>query len=140
MPTIGFTLTSIRANIDEKEIEKGPEVTINSTPTILSLEKKDLNIGKVKSVLLVNFKFKTTYEPEIGEITLNGNVIFESDDIDKILKTWKDTKKLDDTIAVDVLNSIMRKCLAKVVYISDELRLPPPVRFPVVKAKEDTKK
>ena len=60
---------------------------------------------------------------------------------EKIISAWKKDKKLDDKIAVDVLNAIFRRCLVETIHISDILRLPPPIRLPIVQAKpkEDEK-
>ena len=39
-------------------------------------------------------------------------------------------------MALEVLNAIFRRCLTKGIDIAAELGLPPPIRFPVVKSKE----
>ena len=64
-------------------------------------------------------------------------MLYRSDDCKSILSKWKKEKKLDDDVAVEILNAVFRKCLSEGVDIANELRLPPPVSFPVVKAKED---
>ena len=43
---------------------------------------------------------------------------------------------MDDPMALEVLNDIFRRCLVKGVDLSNELGLPPPIRFPIVKPKE----
>ncbi|MEM7819539.1 MAG: hypothetical protein QXD48_01780 [Candidatus Aenigmatarchaeota archaeon] len=133
MPIVGFNLNSINAKNEEK-IVKG-EINISSTPIIKNVEKKDLDL--IKDVISIQFGFKTIYEPKIGEINFEGEILYQTEDIKKILKVWKDEKKLDDKIAVDVLNTIFRRCLTKAAEISDELRLPPPIRFPVVQPKSE---
>lgn len=46
MPVIGFVLTSINA---ERKRNKGADnININSTPTIKSVEKRELNAPKLK--------------------------------------------------------------------------------------------
>jgi hypothetical protein len=132
MPIIGFNFKSIKAVNEEKSI-KG-EISINSTPSIKDVEKKDLDV--IKDVIAIQFEFKTLYEPKMGEISFEGEILYKTDDIKKIMKTWKDDKKLDDVIAVEVLNTIFRRCLTKANALSDEVRLPPPIRFPVVQKEE----
>lgn len=133
MPIIGFNLKSIKA-VNEEKNTKG-EVNINSTPTIKSVEKRDLDI--TKDVIAVQFDFKTVYEPKIGEISFEGEILYKTDDVKKILKAWKDDKKLDDSVAVEILNNIFRRCLTKANTLSDDVRLPPPVQFPVIQKKKD---
>lgn len=135
MPIIGFNFSSIKAVNEEKE-PKG-EVSINSAPSIKNVEKKELDI--VKDAVAISFEFKTIYEPKIGEIDFEGEVLYKTDDVKKLLKTWKDSKKLDDSIAVEVLNTIFRRCLTKANVLSDDVRLPPPVRFPTVQKKDEEK-
>jgi len=135
MPIVGFNITSINAKNNEKPVTG--EIGINSTPKIISVEKKDL--GVVKDAVAVRFSFGIVYEPKVGEINYTGEILYQSVDSKKILKKWKDEKKLDDDIAVEILNSIFRRCLARATLMSEELRLPPPIRFPVVHPQDQGK-
>lgn len=130
MPIIGFNIKSIHAYIDDKKVE-GP-IDVNSAPVIESVRKKDLNIPGMKEILSIEFHFTTRYDPKIGEISITGEVLYQAEDTKKVLSMWKE-KKLESSLAVDVLNTIFKKCLTKSVGIADELRLPPPLNFPVVK-------
>jgi hypothetical protein len=130
MPVIGLNFKSIRAYIDEKKIVE--KVDVNSTPQIQNITKKDLGAAGIKDVLSVEFNFVTKYEPRIGKIIITGEVLYQTDDAKRILTMWKD-KKLDSKLAVDVLNAIFRKCITKAVQITDDLKLPPPLTFPIVR-------
>lgn len=132
---IGLNINSISAEINEK-VPKG-NISINSTPRIIDMDKRELNVAGVKDILAVEFSFETKYEPGVGKIGFTGEVLYQSDDFKNILNKWKKEKKLDDGITVEILNAIFRKCLAEGVSIANELRLPPPVSFPVVKAKNE---
>jgi len=86
----------------------------------------------IENAVNIKFKFVTSYEPKAGELKFEGNILYQVEDAKKIVKQWKDGNKMDDKMALDVLNTIFRKCLAKAVELSDTLRLPPPIRFPIV--------
>lgn len=132
MPIVGFNINSVNGKNNEKPA--AGEISINSTPKILGVDKKDL--GVVKDAVGIRFSFDISYEPKVGEIGFGGEVLYQTADAKKILKKWKDEKKLDDDIAVEVLNSIFRRCLARATLMSEELRLPPPLKFPIVQPKE----
>jgi len=134
MPIIGLNFRSIEANINENKVVEN--VNVNSSPTIEKIEKKEINLPGMKDVLSVNFKFVTNYEPKIGEIVFKGEVLYHRDDMKDILKKWEKDKKIEDPMALEILNAIFRRCLTKAIDLASELRLPPPIRFPIVKPKE----
>ena len=133
MPVIGMSFSSIEAKV--KSQKKG-KIEVSSTPIIKNIEKKVEPIGEVASI---EFEFKTTYNPGIAQISLKGEILLQERDINKLIKQWKDKKKLPAEIAVPVLNVIFRRCLKRAIDLADDLQLPPPIQFPVVKAKEDSK-
>jgi len=135
MPVIGFNINAINAKVEANTERKG-NVNVNSSPTITTIERKDIELPGVKDVIAVNFKFETKYDPKIGEIMLEGEVLYQSNSSKDILAKWKKEKRMDDNMAIEVLNTIFRRCLAKAIEISAELRLPPPVSFPIVKLKD----
>jgi hypothetical protein len=140
MPIIGINFNSINANLyPDKKVEGN--ININSTPVIEKVEKKDIGMSSLKDVIAIKFRFDIIYNPEkgpkIGEINFQGEILYAGDNNKSIIEKWEKSKKLDDSIAVEVMNAIFRRCLTEGIAISDELRLPPPIRFPVVKPKEE---
>ena len=128
-----MNFNSIAASIDEAKIgTKG--VSVNSTPKIVSIEKSEV-LG-MKDVLRVKFDFKTKYEPGLGTISIEGSLLWRGPDAKKILKRWEEEKKVETKVAAEILNAIFRKCLAKAVVLAEDVRLPPPVQFPVVRTKQ----
>jgi len=134
MPIVGLNLKSIHANFDEKKAVGNLE--INSTPKIDYVEKREFKFAGLSEALIIGFTFKTTYSPDVGEIAFTGEIVYQTPDIKKALKSWKDAKKLDDELMVEAFNAIFRKCLAKAVSIAEDLRLPPPLTFPMVAPKK----
>ena len=130
MSVIGFNFTSINAHVDDKGVTG--DIRINSSPSIESVEKHDLSSVGIAEAVEIKFKFTTSYEPKAGEIEFKGNILYQVEDAKKVVKQWKDGNKVDEKLALEVLNAIFRKCLAKSVELADQLRLPPPIRFPVV--------
>ncbi len=134
MPIIGMNFRSINASTNEKTVNEG--INVNSTPRIDNIEKSEKDIAGLKDVLKVSFTFETKYEPGVGEIVMKGDVFYQTDNSAGILNKWKKDKKLDDQLALEVINTLFRKCLMKIIDLSAELRLPPPVQFPVLQPKE----
>ncbi len=135
MPAIGFNINAIDAKVDSTTERKG-NVNVNSSPSITSIEKRDVDFPLAKDVVAINFKFETKYEPKVGWITMEGEVLYTSDNPKEMIAKWKKEKKMEDSVAIEVLNTIFRRCLAKAIEIAAELRLPPPVSFPIVKLKD----
>ncbi|MBI2075646.1 MAG: hypothetical protein HYT72_00170 [Candidatus Aenigmarchaeota archaeon] len=136
MPIIGFNLNSVHAAINEKNVT-ADKIDINSTPRIENIERAELNFGGIKEVLSVDFSFEIKYEPSVGEIKMGGTVLYQTENAKDVLAKWKKDKQVEGAVAMDVLNAVFRKCLTKALDLSLELRLPPPIQFPVVKQKEE---
>lgn len=136
MPILGFNLNSISAKVNEEKLGED-KININSSPKIENVEKADLALGSLKEVLSVDFSFNVSYEPSVGEINMKGAILYQTDDIKGIVAKWKKDKSLDGKIGIELMNVIFRKCLTKALDLSLDLRLPPPLQFPVVKPKEE---
>ncbi len=130
MPILGINFRSINASSGEKELNEN--ISVNSTPRIDHIEKSEKEIAGFKDVLKVSFTFETKYEPSVGEIIMKGDVFYQTDNPNAVVSKWKKEKKLDDQLALEVLNMLFRKCLTRVIDLSADLRLPPPLQFPVV--------
>lgn len=135
MPVIGFNFNKIEAYV-EPDKPKG-NINVNSRPTIKNVAKKELKIPGVENAVSVEFNFEITYEPKLGGVTLAGEVLYKTNNnTKKLLDTWKKDKKMEEKMGVEVMNTIFRKCLTRAVPICEDLRLPPPINFPIVKKKE----
>jgi hypothetical protein len=134
MPVIGLNMNTIEAGVKNRVI-KG-RLDVNSTPTIISVEKKTV---LDMDVLNIGFRFETKYQPDIANILIEGDLLYKTDDAKKILKRWKEYKKLEEDVAVEILNVIFRRCLTMAVMLSEDVGLPPPLNFPVVKPAEGQK-
>jgi hypothetical protein len=133
MPVIGLNFTRLEASRSEGPV-KG-EIKVNSTPKIV--EVKEITVQNLnKKALSMSFEFTTHYSPGMGEIKLEGNLLFLASRTPAILKKWNKDKSLPEDVSVAVLNHLFRRCLIKISAIADDLQLPPPVQLPVVKPRE----
>ena len=134
---LGLNLDSINAKINEEKTgTKG--ISVNSSPKIINISKAD--VLDMKDVLRVEFNFTSKYEPDVGEISVQGSLLWRNPDAKKTLKMWEDEKKLESKAGLEILNTIFRKCLAKAVVLAEDVRLPPPMQFPVVRTAQKAEK
>jgi hypothetical protein len=129
MPVVGLTFTSIEAKVEKANVTG--DIKIDSQPKILNMEKKD--VGIAKDALVVEFSFITKYDPNVGSISMKGEVVYQSDSQKKVLDRWKKDKKIEGQFAIEVLNAIFRKSIVKAIAVSDDLRLPSPIQLPTVR-------
>ncbi len=140
MSIIGFNITSIKGELlDAKKMESA-NVNINSTPRILNIKKTTVPVSGVDDVYSVEFRFETNYDPKVGSIVLEGELFLQTDKGEEIVQTWEEKSALHESVTLEVMNTIMRRSLVKIIQIADDLRLPPPVRFPFYQIAEEDKK
>lgn len=139
MTIVSFNFTSLSA--EKKDDIKG-KVNINNNVVIKDLEQKDFSLGTNKQqALKFIFEFVSKYDPNIGNITLMGNVLFieEAKKIKEILDGWKKNKKLPKEVTSKVLNTVLGKCNVQALILSEQLNLPPPIPLPKVQVVDTPK-
>ncbi|MFH8080563.1 MAG: hypothetical protein QXO84_01650 [Candidatus Aenigmatarchaeota archaeon] len=134
MPVIGFYLKSINARKKEVMREK---IDINTTVNIVGMEKTSVGIKKKEAALNISFEFSTKYEPDIGEMRLEGNVMYIGKNVLEALNVWKKEKKILPEVDVEVKNFLLRKCLTIEINLAENMSLPPPLMFPTVVMKRE---
>lgn len=130
MPVVGFGLTKISA---EKLAPARGKVDIKNNVAIIDVIAADLTLGKDKNnAVKFVFEFSSAYEPGIGKILLQGEVLF-MDDSAKItghLDSWKKDKKVSPEVMPAILNTVFSKCHIQALIISQEVNLPSPIPMP----------
>ncbi len=125
--------THIEAN---KFSEPHEHVTINNNSTITQVEIVD-------GVLSVGFLFKSMYEPKIGEIKIEGNILIKdsADKLDAVVEEWNASgqKNLPVDIAEEIHNYILSNCVTETVIIAREIQLPSPIPLPRISLKNKVK-
>lgn len=136
MTIVGFGFTKI--NVERKGNAVG-KVSISNNVSITKVTKTDLSFGKAKqNALKFEFEFIASYEPKLGSIALNGEVIWmdKKENVDKLEKEWKKSKKIDKEVMTPVLNHVLNKCNIEALLLSREVNFPPPIPLPKVTAKK----
>lgn len=126
---IGIRFNKIEG--ENKKVEDAKEISVSSTPTIKNAEKKEIDIFG-ENIIGIEFEFVTKYEPNIGYIKIDGEILAKYDNIEEILKEWKKKKSLPEEVSIQLMNAIFRRCLTKIISISEDLQLPPPIILPTV--------
>ena len=137
---VGFGFTKITA--ERKEAAKG-KIDINNNVTIKNVEESDLSLGKDKqSILKFIFEFTSKYEPAIGSIMFEGEILYleEPKKIKEILNSWKKDKKVPKELMTGLLNTILAKCNVQALIVSQEINLPPPIPMPRVQVQPQADK
>jgi len=132
MPIIGFNLDKIGAKKDNKITGR---INIKNNVNITNVEQEKLSITSSEDIIKFNFEFKSTYEPEIGAVQINGHVLFmdEPKKIEDIMKSWKKDKSLPKNLSPLIMNHILTRCNIKTLILSQDVNLPPNIRLPSIK-------
>ncbi len=135
MTVIGFSFTKM--HVEKKNPVKG-KVNINNNVGIKNMEETKLTINAEKKALKLDFEFDSTYEPDIGNIHLEGEVIYLIDKAkaDDALKNWKKNKRIEKEIMNNVLNNVLSKCNIEALILSRDMNLPSPVPLPKVEDRQ----
>lgn len=129
---VGFGFTKITA---EKKTSVHGKVDVNNNISIKSIETTDFSLVKKKQdALKFIFEFMSKYEPSLGSIVFEGEIIYvdEPKNTKEILDYWNKEKKIKNEIMASILNAILSKCNIQALIISQEINLPPPIPMPKV--------
>ena len=134
MPILGINFTKIEA--ERKSPVKG-KININNNIAINDIKKAEMKLPG-QEALKIEFQFTAKYEPNIGQITINGETIIVDNKkkVEEILEQWKKDKKLPDDILAQIMNSLLTKCNVEALLVGREVGLPPTLNMPKVKVKE----
>lgn len=132
MTIVGLNFTKMHA--EKKDMYSG-KVNISNNVNIKNIDSADLSLGTLKQGgLRIDFLFETKYEPNVGEIILEGNVLYmiESKKATDIITAWKKDKAVPKDIMANVINAVLQRCNIEALIMSKEINLPPPIPLPKV--------
>ncbi len=135
MSIISFNFTKI--NAERKEGAKG-KISIANNVGIKDVKSFELKLGKNKEkALKLEFLFEAKYDPNIGNISLGGEIVYmgTADKVKEIETEWKKNKKLPHDVVEEVMGNILSKCNIEALIMSREINLPAPIPLPKVKSK-----
>ncbi len=132
----GFNFTKISG--EKKGAIKG-KVNIANSVKITDLEQIEVAFGKTRQkALKFVFEYKSSYDPGVGQIVLEGELLDIDDDsvIKLVTEEWKKNKRIPEDMMAKVLNAVLERCNVQALIISRDLNLPPSVPLPKVKVKK----
>jgi len=124
-----------KVNADRNLDAKGGQIKINNNVAIKNVEEMAFSVEGKKG-LKFNFAFNCNYEPDLGKIEVEGQVLFvdEEKKIQEILKSWNKDKRVPMDVMEQVVNAALHKGNIQAIKISEEVNLPSPLPLPKVQA------
>ena len=130
---VGFGFTKLSA--EKGETAKG-KIDINNNVSIKDIQEDNFSLGKDKqqNILRFIFEFTSNYEPKVGKILFEGELLYmeEQKKAKELLNSWKKDKKLPKELMEGMLNTILTKCNVQALILSQQVILPPPIPLPKV--------
>lgn len=133
MVVVGFNFNKI--SVERKDGAISGKINISNNVSIKGVEQKDLSLGKAKQDgLRFVFEFTSKYDPDVGHITLTGEVLYLEDKkkVEETLAKWKKEKRIEEDIMTPVLNMALTKCNIESLILSQSMNLPPPIPLPKI--------
>ena len=121
--------------IAERNLDaKFGQVQINNNVSLKNVEDMGFSTEGKKG-LKFNFAFNCSYEPDLGKIEVEGQVLFVDDTkkIEEIKKGWDKDKKVPMAVMEQIINAALHKGNIQAIKISEEVSLPSPLPLPKVR-------
>lgn len=138
---VGFGFTKLSAQ--KGETAKG-KIDISNNVSIKDVQEDNFSLGKDKqqNVLRFIFEFASKYEPNVGNVVLEGELLYmeEAKKAKELLNSWKKDKKLPKELMEGMLNTILTKCNVQALILSQQVNLPPPIPLPKVQIQQQAEK
>ncbi len=114
---------------------KGGQIKINNNVSLKDVKEMSFAV-EGKEGLKFEFAFNCNYEPNLGKIEVEGEVLFVDDakKVEEIKKNWKKDKKVPQGIMESIVNAALHKGNIQAIKISEDVSLPSPLPLPKVKS------
>ncbi len=140
MALVGFHFKKISA---EKNKPATGKVNVKNNIIITKLQEAKLNMGATKQAgIEFSFDYNVDYEPKIGNIHLEGAVVYmgPQDKVKEVLTKWEKEKKLTPEIVEQVYNHILHKTNVQALILGRDMQLPAHIQLPKVTSGSEKKK
>ncbi|MBU4246550.1 MAG: hypothetical protein ABIF85_02540 [Nanoarchaeota archaeon] len=137
MPSIlGMNINKISA--EKKDSFNATGLEIKTQPQILDVkETKIKGLANEDIIILsVSFKMASTFSPDMGNISIEGVVLYRPDNQETVMKEWKKSKSMPINDGALILNHIFARISVVGLYLADLLALPPIIALPRVEPKK----
>lgn len=124
-----------KVHADRNLNAKPGQVNINNNVSLINVEEMDFGV-QGKRGLKFTFGFSCEYEPDLGKISVEGQVLFLEDEkkVKEIKASWDKNKRVPMDIMEQVANAALHKGNIQAIKISEEVNLPSPLPLPKIKA------
>ena len=138
MPIVKINIHKLNAERSLKA--KGGQVKINNNVSIKDVEDMSFAVEGKKG-LKFTFDFTCNYEPDLGKIAVEGQVLYVDEDkkIEDVKKSWDKDKKIPMEIMERIVNGALHKGNIQAIKISEDVNLPSPLPLPKVRPGEAAK-
>mgnify|MGYP001613620885 CR=1 len=133
-------MTIVKINLHRVTAErnlnaKSGQVKINNNVTLKDVEDMSFAADGKKG-LKFTFAFTCNYDPDLGKINVEGQVLFvdEEKNVDKIKQGWDKNKKIPMEVMEQIINAALHKGNIQAIKISEDVSLPSPLPLPKVKS------
>ena len=127
---INLHKVSASRNLDSK----AGQVQINNNVSLKDVESMGFNVDGRKG-LRFSFAFNCNYEPNLGKIEVEGQVLYVDDDarIEAIQQSWNKDKRVPMDVMEQIVNAALHKGNIQAIKVSEDISLPSPLPLPKVK-------
>ena len=145
-------MTIVKINLHKVNAErnlqaKSGQIKINNNVSIKNIEDLAFSVEGKKGIKFT-FAFNCNYEPNLGKIEVEGQVLYVDEEakVKEIQDGWNKDKKIPMDIMEQIVNAALHKGNIQAIKISEEISLPSPLPLPKVKqqpavpAEEEEKK
>ncbi len=136
-------MTIVKINLHKVHAErnvqaKGGQIKINNNVSIRDIEEMDFAVEGKKG-LRFTFSFNCNYEPNLGKIEVDGQVLFIDDEkkVAKVKADWDKEKKVPMEVMEQIVNAALHKGNIQAIKISEDINLPSPLPLPKVRAQQE---
>ena len=132
------SMTIVKINVHKVTAERNLEarsgqIKINNNVTLKEVEDMSF-AAEGKRGLKFTFAFSCSYDPDLGKINVEGQVLYVNDEliINNVKKGWDKDKKIPMDIMEEVINAALHKGNIQAIKISEDISLPSPLPLPKV--------
>lgn len=132
-------MTIVKINLHKVHAERNlrakvTQVKINNNVALKDIEDLAFSADGKKG-LKFGFSFTCNYEPDLGKIEVEGQVLYldEEKKIDAIKRSWEKDKRVPMDVMESIINASLHKGNIQAIKISEDVDLPSPLPLPKVR-------
>ena len=135
MTVIGFNFSKISASR-----KNPPRGKININRTCKPTKVEEATIAGGQKALRYSFVFSVEYQPDVALLEFEGALVelVSEEEHKAVLSMWEDSEQLPPKSLERVMNELLDRCHVEAILMSKELGIPPPIKMPSVKVKDES--